>query len=190
MSEARRPGPILVTAFEPFGPPGKPVRPENASEVVLRAFLRGSRTPVDAVVLPVNPRAEVQLARALHGDPAGVVALGEAGGEGGWDTNVEVVARDLPVAAGRAPTGGDAPLLSSPFAPAIPLLPGMERKDRIGSYWCNRAYWRVLEWCLRFERPAVFLHLRVDGDRDRQRSHLEHVLSVMGTHLRSSLVCG
>jgi hypothetical protein len=55
----------------------------------------------------------------------------------------------------------------------------MERGDRIGAYWCNRAYFRVLQWCTLFARPGVFLHLRVDGARGRQLRHLEHVVAAM-----------
>ena len=175
-------GSILITAFEPFAPPGKPMRPENASERVLRAFEDRAGVRHRLLVLPVDPRCEVALARALHEDPAGVVAMGEAGLPGPSDTNVETCARDLPVgpsgAAGEVrPVRG----LYSPFAADLPLVEGMSREDRIGTYWCNRAYFRVLEWCRRFARPAVFLHLRVDGDRERQVRHLEHVLARMET---------
>ena len=170
---------ILVTAFEPFGRPGSPVRPENASERVLRAFLELHPDRVSSAVLHVDARCEVHLAREFDGNPGGVVATGEAGGEGKWDTNVEEVARDLPVAASAAvdvEAGGDAVFRTSLFAPGLALLPGMEREDRIGSYWCNRAYWRVLEWTQLFHRPAVFLHFRVGGDRERQLHHLAHVV--------------
>ena len=173
---------ILVTAFEPFGPPGKPLRPENASERVLRAFLELHPARVSTVVLPVDARCEIHLAREFDRDPAGVVATGEAGGDGPWDTNVEEVARDLPVAASATldpGAAGNAVFRTSLFAPALSLLPGMEREDRIGSYWCNRAYWRVLEWTQLFHRPAVFLHFRVGGDRERQVAHLAHVVAAM-----------
>jgi pyrrolidone-carboxylate peptidase len=181
MPDREAPARILVTAFEPFGPPGGPVRPENASETVLRALRERDPARIDSIVLPVDPRCEVALARAFDADPPGVLALGEAGGPGEWDTNVEEVARDLPV--GRSPASaqdpGSAVFRSSLFAAGVPLLPGMERGDRIGSYWCNRAYWRVLEWCQLFHRPAVFLHLRVGGDRARQADHAAHVLACM-----------
>ena len=179
---AEAPG-ILVTAFEPFGPPGKPKRPGNASETVLRAFEDRARGRGACVVLPVDPQCEVVLARALHGAPAGIVAMGEAGLPGTWDTNVEIVARDLPVTASRsagpADEGSPAAGLASPFAASIPLIAGMEREDRIGSYWCNRAYFRVLQWCRIFGKHGVFLHLRVEGDRPRQLRHLEHVVAAM-----------
>jgi len=174
---------ILVTAFEPFAAPGKPMRPENASETVLLEFLERHRDRCASVVLPVDPRCEVALARALNGDPLGVVAMGETGAAGHWDTNVEEFARDLPVrtaagAPGLPPDG--TPFRASEFAAEVPLLEGMRRRDGIGSWWCNRAYWRVLEWCQLFHRPAVFLHLRVAGDRSRQLRHLEHVVDRMG----------
>ena len=174
---------ILVTAFEPFGMPGKPKRPENASETVIRAFEDRGRGRRTCVVLPVDPRCEVVLARALHGAPAGIVAMGEAGLPGTWDTNVETIARDLPVTASRPAGPAEERCLvaglASPFAASIPLLEGMEREDRIGSWWCNRAYFRVLQWCRLFGRHGVFLHLRVEGDRARQLRHLEHVVAAM-----------
>ncbi len=189
------PGPILVTCFEAFAPPGKRLRPENESEEVLRVFgdRNAHRSPVpgpgtgagrcDLLILPVDPRCEVQLARALHRNPSGVVAMGEAGLDGSWDTNVEVRAWDRPIlterAAGRPPRTPSEAFFSSPFAASLPLLPGMEREERIGSYWCNRAYYRILEWCIRFERPAVFLHLRVGSDRTNHVAHLEHALGIM-----------
>jgi hypothetical protein len=149
----------------------------------LRAFGDRARGRCDLVVLPVDARCEVQLARALHRNPAGVVAMGEASLPGAWDTNVEVRAWDRLVAASRAagpsPRAPSEAFFSSPFAASLPLLPGMEREDRIGSWWCNRAYYRVLEWCLRFERPAVFLHLRAGGDRGRHVAHLEHAVAAM-----------
>ncbi len=186
-------GPILVTAFERFASPGKTLRPgpmgrENESEEALRAFGDHARGRCDLVVLPVDARCEVQLARALHRNPAGVVAMGEASLPGDWDTNVEVRAWDRLVvasqtipqrAAGPSPRAPSEAFFSSPFAASLPLLPGMEREDRIGSYWCNRAYYRVLEWCLRFERPALFLHLRAGGDRGRHVAHLEHAVAAM-----------
>lgn len=171
---------LLVTAFEPFGPPGRPPRAENASETVLRAFGRGPGRDHRLVVLPVDPRAEVVLARALQEGPAGVIGTGEAGLPGAWDTNLEVRAYDRPVTAARAAGEAEpAAFLPSGLAPAIPLLPGMEREDRIGSYWCNRVYFRTLRWCLHLGRPAAFLHFRVDGDRDRQAAHLAHVAARM-----------
>lgn len=182
-------GRLLITAFEPFGAPGKPKRPENASEEVLRAFGDRPSLRCDLVVLPVALRCEVVLARSLHRNPAGIVATGEAGSPGAWDTNVEAFARDLPVTA--APEGQEGVLrLESAFARGLPLLPGMEREDRIGSYWCNRAYFRVLQWCRFIRVPAVFLHFRVDGDRRRQLGHLEHVVAEMervtaGTFLKA-----
>ena len=175
---------LLVTAFQPFGAPGKPVRPENASDSVLRAFGDREGNRYDLLVLPVEPLAEVLLARALARDPVGVVSMGEAGLPGAWDTNVEEVARDLPVTAGGHPGAAAAGFRASPFARSIPLLPGMERADRIGAYWCNRAYYRVLEWCQLFHRPAVFLHLRVEGHRARQLRHLDHAVRFMEESLR------
>jgi pyrrolidone-carboxylate peptidase len=180
MTPSKEPSTMLVTAFEPFGLPGKAKRPGNASEDVLRAFEDRARGRYDLLVLPVDPKCEVRLARALNRDPVAVVAMGEASLPGPWDTNVEVRAWDRPIVPVR-PAGlpGAAPsesFFSSPFAAGLPLLPGMEREDRIGSYWCNLAYYRILEWCLRFERPTAFLHLRVDGDRGRQGAHLDHVL--------------
>jgi pyrrolidone-carboxylate peptidase len=175
---------ILVTGFRPFGLPGRPSRPENASETVLRSLEDRSRGNHPFVVLPVDPRCEVLLARALDLGPAGVVATGEAGLDGSWDTNVEGVARDLPVQVVRPPERArledtTAGFIPSTFAGQVPLLDGMDRADRIGAFWCNRAYFRVLQWCRRFERPGVFLHLRVDGDRARQARHVEHVLGEM-----------
>lgn len=170
------PARILVTAFEPFGPPGQPKRPSNASEEVLRAF--GARFPgrCELLVLPVDARSEVRLARGLNGNPVGIVSMGEAGLPGTWDTNVEVRAYDVPLSA----TGvGAAPVAESTFAPRLHLLQGMEREERIGTYWCNRAYFLLLQWCARFERPAVFLHLRVEGDRERQALHLDHVVRAL-----------
>jgi hypothetical protein len=167
---------LLVTAFEPFGPPGRPPRPENASETVLRAFGNGPGRDHRLVVLPVDPRAEVVLARALQEGPAGVIGTGEAGLSGAWDTNLEVRAYDRPVVAARsAGTAAPAPFLFSDFAAGVPLVPGLEREDRIGSYWCNRVYFRLLRWCLTLGRPGAFLHFRVEGDRARQAAHLAHV---------------
>ena len=179
---------LLVTAFEPFGLPGRSMRAENASESVLRAIRERPGFRHEALVLPVDARCEVHLARALNRDPAGIVALGESGAAGRWDTNVEFLARDLPPRAYRSE--GIAPevprtaaVLPSSFAMDVPLLPGMEREDRIGSYWCNRAYWRVLQWCRLFSRPAIFLHFRVEGDRRNQLFHLEHVRAEMEARL-------
>jgi hypothetical protein len=171
---------LLVTAFEPFGPPGRPPRPENASERVLRAFGDGPGRDHRLVILPVDPRAEVVLARALQEGPAGVLGTGEAGLAGAWDTNLEVRAYNRPVTAAR-PDGeaGPAAFLHSDIAASIPLLPGMEREDRIGSYWCNRVYFRLLRWCLVLGRPGAFLHFRVEGDRARQAAHLAHVAAWM-----------
>ncbi|NUN52972.1 MAG: hypothetical protein HUU06_09340, partial [Planctomycetaceae bacterium] len=73
MPDRGTPARILVTAFEPFGPPGGPVRPENASETVLRALLARDPGRFDALLLPVDPRCEVALARAFDGDPPGVL---------------------------------------------------------------------------------------------------------------------
>jgi len=185
MPDPAPPSRLLVTAFEPFGPPGKPKRAANASEEVLCAF--GDRHPghCDLLVLPVDPRCEVVLARALNGNPVGVVATGEAGLPGNWDTNVEVLARDLPVSAGPPTPGPEAPVLvTSSLAQRLHLLPGMEREDRIGSYWCNRVYFRLLQWCTRFARPGVFLHLRVDGDRGHQLRHLQHAVTAMERETR------
>jgi pyrrolidone-carboxylate peptidase len=187
---AKPPSRLLVTAFEPFAPPGKPLRPGNASEDVIRAFEDRSRGRCDLLVLPVDPTCEVRLARALNRDPSAVVAMGEAGLPGAWDTNVEVRAWDRPIVPSRtAGPPGASPseaFFSSPFAAGLPLLPGMEREERIGSFWCNRAYYRILEWCLRFERPAAFLHLRVDGDRGRQGVHLEHAVREAEKAVRSA----
>lgn len=188
MPEPTPPSRLLVTAFEPFGAPGRPKRPANASEEVLRAFAERHPGRCDLLVFPVDPRCEVRLARAMNANPAGVVAMGEAGLPGAWDTNVEVLAYDRPVAAAGTPgnTAGsataDAPARASArssFAARLHLLPGMEREDRIGSYWCNRAYFRVLQWCTLFARPGVFLHLRVEGDRARQLLHLDHAVRAM-----------
>lgn len=175
---------ILVTAFEPFAPPGKPKRPENASETVLRAFGARKGEGYDLLMLPVDARCEVLLARALSRDPAGVVSMGETGQFGGWDTNVEEFARDVPVRPGGFPGASEGGFRSSLFAAELPLLPGMDRADRIGSWWCNRAYFRVLEWCGLFHRPAAFLHLRVEGNRARQIRHLEYTVSHMESGLR------
>jgi len=180
MAGPKPPTRLLVTAFEPFAPPGRGMRPGNASEDVIRAFEDRARGRCDLLVLPVDPRCEVALARALDRDPAGVVAMGEAALPGSWDSNVEVRAWDRPVvparAAGPSSSAPSEAFFASPVAEGLPLLPGMEREDRIGSYWCNRAYYRVLEWCLRFGRPALFLHLRVEGDRGRQGAHLDHAV--------------
>jgi len=174
---------LLVTAFEPFGAPGKPKRASNASEETLRAFAARHPGRCTVVILPVDARCEVALARAMNGNPAGVVATGEAGLAGGWDTNVEMLAWDRPVDVSRPGgngTRGDAERCArSAFAPRLHLLPGMEREERIGSYWCNRAYYRVLQWCALFGRPGVFLHQRVDGARGAQLRHLEHVVTAM-----------
>lgn len=204
---AKPPSRLLVTAFEPFAPPGKPLRAGNASEDVIRAFEDRSRGRCDLLVLPVDPTCEVRLARALNRDPSAVVAMGEAALPGTWDTNVEVRAWDRPViqsrsagvpsrsvpsrsvpsrAAGPPGASPSEAFFSSSFAAGLQLLPGMEREERIGSYWCNRAYYRVLEWCLRFERPAAFLHLRVDGDRGRQGVHLEHAVKEAEKAVRSA----
>jgi pyrrolidone-carboxylate peptidase len=182
MGIAGTPRRLLLAAFEPFGARADSARPENASETVLRAWAKRHAGRHAVVILPVDPRCEVVLARALHDNPAGVVALGEAGLPGAWDTNVEVRARDLPIVAARsagAPAPAKAATLSSDFAPTLALPPGMEREDRIGSFWCNRTYYRVLQWCNLFGRPSVFLHLRVDGDRARQGEHLAQVVERM-----------
>jgi hypothetical protein len=150
----------------------------------MRAFGDREGGRCDLLLLPVEPLCEVALARALARDPAGVVAMGEIGRPGAWDTNVEEVARDLPVAVGGHPGADEAGFRSSIFAAELPLLPGMDRADRIGSWWCNRAYYRVLEWCQLFHRPAAFLHLRVEGNRDRQLRHLQHAVRFMEDGLR------
>jgi len=175
---------ILVTAFRPFAPPGKPLRPSSRSEEVLAGFLVRTPDSVDTHLLPADPRCEVALARALDRDPFGVVALGETQEEGSWDTNVEENAYDLPVqAAAGGPFRREPRWLSSFFAEGIPLREGMERRDRIGSWWSNRAYFRILQWCNRFARPGVFLHVRTDGDLERQVRHLDHVVKAMDAAL-------
>jgi hypothetical protein len=174
MQEPQR---LLVTAFEPFAPPGGTMRASNASEEVLHAFGDRHAGRCDLLVLPVGPLCEVRLARALNRSPAGVVAMGETGQEGDWDTNLETRAYDRPVAAGT-PGRGTASAVSD-FSLRLHLLPGMAREDRIGSYWCNRAYFRILQWCIRFGRPGLFLHLRVDGDRARQLRHVGHAVQAM-----------
>jgi len=177
MNAAPTPRRILVTAFEPFGPPGKSKRDANASEEVVRAFRGNHPGRCDVRVLPVGPLAEVHLARALQLHPLGVVGMGETGQEGEWDTNVEPGAADITVRTGGLRPG--TPMRASEFATSIPLLPGMEREVRIGAYWCNRIYFRALEWSHIHRIPAVFLHLRVGCDRRRQREHLEHVVAHM-----------
>lgn len=176
---------ILVTAFRPFAPPGKAPRPVNRSEEVLGAFLARSPDAGDTLLLPADPRCEVALARALDRDPFGVVALGETAETGPWDTNVEENAYDLPVQAKNngGPFRREPRWLSSAFAETIPLREGMERRDRIGSWWCNRAYFRILQWCNRFARPGVFLHVRTEGDLERQVRHLDHVVKAMDAAL-------
>jgi hypothetical protein len=175
---------ILVTAFEPFAPAGKPMRPSNASEEVLRAFGDRAAGKCEFLVLPVDARSEVRLARSLNLNPAGIVAMGEIDREGAWDTNVEVRAWDRPVSsvapdAPPPPSHAEPWFLHSPFARDLPLQAGMDREDRIGSFWCNRVWFRALQWSLRFERPAIFLHLRVGGDRARQLAHLRHCVQWM-----------
>jgi hypothetical protein len=176
---------ILVTAFRPFAAPGKPMRPVNRSEEVLKAFLDRWPDSCRSLVLPVDARSEVVLARALDHNPLGVVCTGETGEPGDWDTNVEEFAFDLPVQAaydGR-PLREEPRWLSSPFAESLPLREGMARRDRIGAFWCNRVYFRVLQWCNRFARPGVFLHLRTEGDLERQVRHLEHAVKAMDAAL-------
>jgi len=176
---------ILVTAFRPFAPPGRPLRPVNRSQEVLEAFLARSPGAVRSLVLPVDPRCEVVLARALDQNPVGVVATGEIEEPGEWDTNVEEFAFDLPVQTSGEGRGarGEPRWLSSPFAGSFPLREGMERRERIGAFWCNRVYFRVLQWCNRFARPGVFLHLRTEGDLERQVRHLEHAVKAMDAAL-------
>jgi len=176
---------VLVTAFRPFAPPGGPMRPVNRSQEVLEAFRAASPDAGDFLVLPVDPRCEVALARSLDRNPAGVVCLGETSEAGDWDTNVEEMAYDLPVQSGpgASPRPVEPRWISSPFAGAFPLRDGMERRDRIGAFWCNRVYFRALQWCNRFARPGVFLHLRTSGDLGRQVGHLDHVLKALDAAL-------
>jgi hypothetical protein len=60
----------------------------------------------------------------------------------------------------------------------------MERQVRIGNFYCNRVYLRGLEHTSLRKRPAVFLHLRVDGDRGRQIGHVKYVLDEMERTIR------
>ena len=176
---------ILVTAFRPFAPPGGRMRDVNRSQEVLEALLAQTPDAFDSRVLPVDPRCEVALARSLDRNPAGVVCMGETSEPGSFDTNVEEIAYDLPIHAGpgAAPRRHEPRWLSSPFSGAFPLRDGMERRDRIGAFWCNRVYFRALQWCNRFARPGVFLHVRTGGDLARQVKHLDHVLRAMDAAL-------
>ena len=174
---------ILVTAFRPFAPPGGTMRSANRSQEVLEALLAQSPGACDSLLLPVDPRCEVSLARSLDRDPDGIISLGETSEPGPWDTNVEEIAYDLPVNVAPNTRHREPRWLSSAFASAFPLREGMERRDRIGAYWCNRVYFRALQWCNRFARPGVFLHLRTGGDLARQVRHLDHVLKAMDAAL-------
>ncbi len=185
-AQDRRARPLLLTAFEPFGTPTRPDRGTNASEEVLLLWRERHPGIHRTLILPVSRRAETILARALTADVAGVIATGEAGIDGAWDTNIEPWAEDRPIASpGISPPGQETPLrLHSAFAPTVELVPGLEREPRIGAYWCNRVYFRILDWARWNPRPVVFLHLRVDGDRSRQRTHLEHVVAAMEGTIR------
>ena len=55
---------ILVTAFRPFAPPGGTMRSANRSQEVLEALLAQSPGACDSLLLPVDPRCEVSLARS------------------------------------------------------------------------------------------------------------------------------
>jgi hypothetical protein len=174
---------ILVTAFAPFGTPLRPNRGANASEEVARAWIGRGRTGVRVLVLPVSPAAEVVLARALSANPSAIVATGEAAFPPGPDTVLEPWAEDREVETG--PAEGPALRLHSSAADEISLVDGLARGPSIGRYWCNRVYFRILEWTLVHPRPAVFLHMRVEGDRARQRGHLDHVVARLDAMART-----
>ncbi|MHC4924619.1 MAG: C15 family peptidase [Planctomycetota bacterium] len=171
------PSRILITAFEPFASPGKPMRDANASQEVLEAFVTRYPDRCDHVVLPVNTACEEQLHYAKEGGPAGISSMGEADREGDWHTNAEPLAWDRAVQTGTPED--DASSMRSAFVEGLPLTEGMESEERIGSYWCNRVYYLDLQWSNGRGHPVVFLHLRVHGSRERQLEHLEHVVAHM-----------
>ena len=157
---------LLITAFEPFGE-----RDRNASREVLAAIRARHGNRFSYAVLPVSDDGERRL-RALLADGRydGVIALGEDVRLPGRTIHVEPYAVDAPLSKEIRPAR-PSERVPAPAAVAAARATGLPLVSGIGLYYCNRVYLHAL----RTERPAVFLHVPVHGDR---ATHVRQVLAV------------
>ncbi|WP_193212975.1 pyroglutamyl-peptidase I [Luteolibacter marinus] len=181
-------GPLLVTAFGPFG--GREV---NASSLALAALRRADTTlrtrtlPVDLVAAPrILHRAIRELS------PRAILLLGEAGNAG----RIRLESRawneldfTIPDIAGRQPR-------NTPITPAGPayletpvdlaaLMDGLRRAGHDaeqstdpGRYLCNRIFHAALS---RARVPALFVHLPLESRLETYRAVA--ALQVVADHL-------
>ncbi|HEY3174601.1 MAG TPA: hypothetical protein VGK94_02440 [Candidatus Polarisedimenticolia bacterium] len=175
--------PILVTAFEPFGPirghiPGlRGNRSEGVLEQ-LRTEYHGSAN-LAFEVLPVSGSGCDLLEARLSQGPAGVLLMGEALLAG---LRLELRARDPKSQIGPIPLPG-AQWRTSPFAESIAeemKSRGVSTATGIGTYYCNRAYWLAQEWAERMgNRPTVFFHMGLLASLQWQCGVIQEALARM-----------
>lgn len=183
---------LLLTAFQPFGLKGL-VSGQNISKQVCDALARERGGDVQYVVLDVGPAAETQLSVALAEEPGGVLLSGEdlslltspARVEPRAYNPGQQLGLNIPklvpwgVLSFRLPWARS---LSSNLAEQAAAAAGGRRaelREHIGTFWCNRMYYRALEWGQAQARPVLFVHLGVFGQFQEKLSAMRAILDLM-----------
>ncbi len=184
--------PLLVTAFEPFGPirGNVPGLKGNRSQDLLSMLQRKHQGEAtwDFRVLPVDQDAGSQLQAILAGDrqPGGILLMGE---DLLANVRLEVLALDPEHQLGPIRLPG-AKRLESPFAHDVEsemAALGVSVKSGIGTYFCNRLYWIALQWATRSARPVVFLHVGPFASLEEQFAKIEWVANQLQETIKSAL---
>ena len=183
---------VLLTAFQPFGAKGA-LSGNNISKQVCDVLAKEQGGRVNYVVLDVGETGESQLADALAMNPRGVLLSGEDTSMIGPQVRIEPKAYDpaqqlnltIPklvpwgVLSLRLPGASS---LSSDFAEEAVAAAGGRKvafQTGIGTFWCNRIYYRALQWGDPRSRPVLFVHLGVFGQLNEKLATMRAILELM-----------
>lgn len=164
---------ILITAFKPFG--FFKLTGKNASKTILEKLQASlDRNKYEFKILDVSATGITYFQKQLNNtDPSAVLSMGEYL----WYGNkvfVEPYAHKIPVRLFSFSSK-----IKREDNPSYPSLTDEEPKhSHIGTYYCNQVYLVGLKWSKSFtkERPCIFLHIPVLGDRNYQTEQVKTYL--------------
>ena len=169
---------ILITAFEPFGFLRK-LLGKNASKEILEKFqVSLDRNKYEFKILEVSLEGVQDFQAQLNNtDPSAVLSMGEHLLIFG-KVFVEPYAHDIPVTWSPFYSKNkkvDNPLLKDKKS-KLYLTDEEAKRSHIGAYYCNQVYLAGLNWSNTKNRPCVFLHIPVLGDRNHQTEQVKNYL--------------
>jgi hypothetical protein len=170
--------PLLVTAFEPFGPirGNVPGLKGNRSQDLLRALEPVCRNHgLTLQVLPVSPGCIGVLDHRLQEGPRGALLMGE---DLVASFRIEQSATDPAAQFGPIRLLGAERRTSSFVGRLARNVEDAPVTNSIGTYYCNKVYWHALGWAAEHgDAPVAFVHV---GPFVRIEAQLDELTRLIG----------